>query len=79
MGHHRQDAVLGVRRQRQQRLRGLGARFAEQTRQLIEFANVQAGWQELDLDSVDEPESEGPGVLASADPERYVSDGSHLP
>lgn len=38
-----------------QRLRALGLRFADQTRQLVDFANANAGWGEIDFAIVDEP------------------------
>lgn len=50
-----------------QRLRALGTRFAGHSRQLIEFANANAAWGEIDVTVIDEPWSseEDMSVLAS--------------
>lgn len=55
------------------RLRALGTRFADGTRQLIEFANAHASWGEIEMSVADEPWSAGddPELLASEQSATY--------
>lgn len=49
------------------RLRALGSRFAEQTRQLIEFANSNASWGEIDPTVAEEPWSDDDSELLASE------------
>jgi antitoxin HicB len=59
-----------------QRLRGLGSRFAEQASQLVEFANANASWGDIDPDIADEPWSREDADLLVDEPPGSYSEGA---
>lgn len=75
--HDPSDRTSWIRQVR--RLRALGSRFAEQSRQLLEFANANASWGEIDPAVAEEPWSEDDShdLLASEDSPPY--DGAQTP